>query len=196
MYKRQFEHSTDFRSLDESNGVWNLRLYGKGEPGPVIVTGSILNQVPEDLYISVVDIPRLAVVDHILETGLTIKEKITTAYELKLVAGDENYVLETVESILADIPEEFSLSQNYPNPFNPLTKIDFALPKTGRVVITIYNILGQEVTTIINQRLDYGYHTVTWQGTDRMGRPVGSGVYFSELKAAGFRKTRKKLLMK
>ena len=134
--------------------------------------------------------------DHFLETGLTIKEKITTAYELKLVAGDENYVLETVENILADIPEEFSLSQNYPNPFNPLTKIDFALPKTGRVMITIYNILGQEVTTIINQRLDYGYHTVTWQGTDRMGRPVGSGVYFSELKAAGIRKTRKMLLMK
>ena len=194
--KGTFEHSTDFRSLDESNGVWNLRLYGKGEPGPVIVTGSILNQVPEDLYISVVDIPRRAVLDHFLETGLTIQEKITNAYELKLVAGDENYVLETVESILADIPEEFSLSQNYPNPFNPLTKIDFALPKTGRVVITIYNILGQEVTTIINQRLDYGYHTVTWQGTDRMGRPVGSGVYFSELKAAGFRKTRKMLLMK
>jgi hypothetical protein len=115
---------------------------------------------------------------------------------MKLVAGDEQYVEETVLKILSEIPEEFSLSQNYPNPFNPLTKMDFSLPKTGRVVITIYNLLGQEVTTLINERLSYGYHTVTWQGTDRMGRPVGSGVYFSELKAAGNRKTRKMLLLK
>ena len=99
-------------------------------------------------------------------------------------------------NILSEIPEEFSLSQNYPNPFNPLTKIDFALPKTGEAVITIYNILGQEVTTLVNQRLDYGYHTVTWQGTDRAGRPVSSGVYFSELRARGFRQTKKMLLLK
>ena len=76
------------------------------------------------------------------------------------------------------------------------TKIDFSLPKTGRVVITIYNLLGQEVTTLINERLDYGFHTVTWQGTDRMGRPVGSGVYFSELRTRNFRQTKKMLLLK
>jgi hypothetical protein len=143
-----------------------------------------------------VDIPNRIVYDKFLVNGISINDKLTEGYDMKLVAGDQQYVEETVLKILSEIPEEFSLSQNYPNPFNPLTKIDFSLPKTGRVVITIYNLLGQEVTTLINERLDYGYHTVTWQGMDRMGRPVGSGVYFSELKAAGNRKTRKMILLK
>ena len=191
-----FNYSSDIRSIDEFNGVWNLRLNGKGHLNPVTVSADVNSSLPEGLVVQVVDIPNRMVYDQFLVNGITIDDKLTEGYDMKLVAGDQQYVEETVLKILSEIPEEFSLSQNYPNPFNPLTKIDFSLPKTGRVVITIYNLLGQEVTTLINERLDYGYHTVTWQGTDRMGRPVGSGVYFSELKAAGNRKTRKMLLLK
>ena len=191
-----FNFSSDIRSIDEFNGVWNLRLNGKGHINPVTISADVSSSLPEDLVVQVVDIPNRMVYDQFLVNGITIDDKLTEGYDMKLVAGDQQYVEETVLKILSEIPEEFSLSQNYPNPFNPLTKIDFSLPKTGRVVITIYNLLGQEVTTLINERLDYGYHTVTWQGTDRMGRPVGSGVYFSELKAAGNRKTRKMLLLK
>ena len=191
-----FNYSSDIRSINEFNGVWNLRLNGKGHLNPVTISANVNSSLPDGLVVQVVDIPNRMVYDQFLVNGITIDDKLTESYDMKLVAGDEQYVEETVLKILSEIPEEFSLSQNYPNPFNPLTKIDFSLPKTGRVVITIYNLLGQEVTTLINQRLDYGYHTVTWQGTDRMGRPVGSGVYFSELKAAGNRKTRKMLLLK
>ena len=191
-----FNFSSDIRSIDEFNGMWNLRLNGKGHLNPVTVSANVSNSLPDGLVIQVVDIPNRMVYDQFLVNGITIDDKLTEGYDMKLVAGDQQYVEETVLKILSEIPEEFSLSQNYPNPFNPLTKIDFSLPKTGRVVITIYNLLGQEVTTLINERLSYGYHTVTWQGTDRMGRPVGSGVYFSELKAAGNRKTRKMLLLK
>ena len=191
-----FNYSSDIRSIDEFNGVWNLRLNGKGHLNPVTVSADVGSSLPEGLVVQVVDIPNRMVYDQFMVNGITIDDKLTDGYDMKLVAGDQQYVEETVLKILSEIPEEFSLSQNYPNPFNPLTKIDFSLPKTGRVVITIYNLLGQEVTTLINERLDYGYHTVTWQGTDRMGRPVGSGVYFSELKAAGNRKTRKMLLLK
>jgi len=191
-----FNYSSDIRSINEFNGVWNLRLSGKGHLNPVTVSADVNSSLPQGLVVQVVDIPNRTIYDQFLVSGVTINDKLTESYDMKLVAGDEQYVEETVLRILSEIPEEFSLSQNYPNPFNPLTKIDFSLPKTGRVVITIYNLLGQEVTTLINQRLDYGYHTVIWQGTDRMGRPVGSGVYFSELKAAGNRKTRKMLLLK
>jgi hypothetical protein len=191
-----FNYSSDIRSIDEFNGVWNLRLNGKGHLNPVTVSADVNSSLPEGLVVQVVDIPNRMVYDQFLVNGIIIDDKLLDGYDMKLVAGDQQYVEETVLKILSEIPEEFSLSQNYPNPFNPLTKIDFSLPKTGRVVITIYNLLGQEVTTLINERLDYGYHTVTWQGTDRMGRPVGSGVYFSELKAAGNRKTRKMLLLK
>ena len=191
-----FNYSSDIRSIDEFIGVWNLSLNGKGHLNPVTVSADVGSSLPEGLVVQVVDIPNRMVYDQFLVNGITIDDKLTDGYDMKLVAGDQQYVEETVLKILSEIPEEFSLSQNYPNPFNPLTKIDFSLPKTGRVVITIYNLLGQEVTTLINERLDYGYHTVTWQGTDRMGRPVGSGVYFSELKADGNRKTRKMLLLK
>ena len=191
-----FNFSSDIRSIDDFNGVWNLRLTGKGHLSPVTVSANVNSSLPDGLVVQVVDIPNRMVYDQFLADGITIDDKLMEGYDMKLVAGDQQYVEETVLKILSEIPEEFSLSQNYPNPFNPLTKIDFSLPKTGRVVITIYNLLGQEVTTLINERLDYGYHTVTWQGMDRMGSPVGSGVYFSELKAAGNRKTRKMLLLK
>ena len=191
-----FNYSCDIRSINEFNGVWNLRLNGKGHLHPVTISADVNSSLPDGLVIQVVDIPNRMVYDQFLVNGIIIDDKLTENYDMKLVAGDQQYVEETILRILSEIPEEFSLSQNYPNPFNPLTKIDFSLPKTGRVVITIYNLLGQEVTTLINERLSYGYHTVTWQGTDRMGRPVGSGVYISEHKAAGNRQTRKMLLLK
>jgi hypothetical protein len=191
-----FNFSSDIRSIDEFNGVWNLRLNGKGHLNPVIVSANVGSSLPEGLVVQVVDIPNRMVYDQFLVNGIIIDDKLTESYDMKLVAGDQQYVEETVLKILSEIPEEFSLSQNYPNPFNPLTKIDFSLPKTGRVVITIYNLLGQEVTTLVNQRLDYGYHTVTWRGTDGAGRPVSSGVYFSELRTRGFRQTKKMLLLK
>ena len=62
--------------------------------------------------------------------------------------------------------------------------------------MTVYNMLGQEVKQLVNDKLDYGFHTVTWKGLDRMGRPVASGIYFSELRAEGIRKTRKMILLK
>ena len=191
-----FNYSSDIRSIDDFNGVWNLRLSGNGHLNTVTVSADVSISIPDGLVIQVVDIPNRMGYDQFLVNGISINDKLAEGYDMKLVAGDQQYVEETVLKILSEIPEEFALGQNYPNPFNPLTKIDFSLPKTGRVVITIYNLLGQEVTTLINESLDYGYHTVTWQGTDRMGRPVGSGVYFSELKAAGNRKTRKMLLLK
>jgi len=191
-----FNYSSDIRSIDEFNGVWNLRLNGKGHLNPVTVSADVSISIPDGLVIQVVDIPNRMVYDQFLVNGISINDKLAEGYDMKLVAGDQQYVEETVLKILSEIPEEFALGQNYPNPFNPLTKIDFSLPKTGRVVITIYNLLGQEVTTLINERLDYGYHTVTWQGTDRMGRPVGSGVYFSELRTRNFRQTKKMLLLK
>ena len=62
--------------------------------------------------------------------------------------------------------------------------------------VPAYNLMGQKVAELVNDVRNAGYHTVTWQGTDRAGRPVSSGVYFSELRARGFRQTKKMLLLK
>jgi len=89
------------------------------------------------------------------------------------------------------IPEEYISAQNYPNPFNPLTKIEYALPKTGEVLITVYNLLGVEVARLVDDRMPAGYHEVEWDASD-----VASGIYFYRLQTGDFVQTRKMVLLK
>jgi hypothetical protein len=96
----------------------------------------------------------------------------------------------------AALPTTFELSQNVPNPFNPTTQVMFALPKAAMVNLTIYNVLGQRVTTLVDDYMNAGYQTVTWNGTDYSGREVSSGVYFYKLSTDQFTDTKKMLLLK
>ena len=94
------------------------------------------------------------------------------------------------------LPEQFDLYQNYPNPFNPDTRIEFDLPEEGNVKLTIYNILGEKVKSIINENLPAGKHSVTWDSRNEDGTSVSSGVYLYRLETEGWQKTRKMLLVK
>ena len=94
------------------------------------------------------------------------------------------------------IPREFDLYQNYPNPFNPNTTIRYALKQSTRVTLTVYNLLGQEVRTLVNAQQEAGYKTVIWDGLNNQGRKVASGIYLYRLEAGDFVKTRKMVLMK
>ena len=82
-----------------------------------------------------------------------------------------------------NIPEQFRLDQNYPNPFNPMTTIRFEVPKTSIVNLKIYNLIGQEITTLTNTTLNPGVYTVQWNGFAERGNVVSSGVYFVKLTA-------------
>jgi hypothetical protein len=94
------------------------------------------------------------------------------------------------------IPSELALRQNYPNPFNPETVISFDLPARGQVDVTVYNLLGQQIVTLLQDNLEPGTHTVTWDGTDVSGKSVPSGIYFYRLQANQFSETRKMILLK
>ena len=99
------------------------------------------------------------------------------------------------------IPKEFILSQNYPNPFNPSTSIEFSVPVNSNVRLTIYNLLGQEVSTLVSEELNAGNYSVIWNGTDKNGFQVSSGVYLYKMKASGtnggeFQEIRKMILLK
>lgn len=94
------------------------------------------------------------------------------------------------------LPEELELSQNYPNPFNPSTSIRFGVQEEGRVTLTVYNILGQKVASLLDEDRPAGYHTVQWDGTGNDRRRVATGVYFYRLETAGHILTRKMLLVK
>lgn len=93
------------------------------------------------------------------------------------------------------IPTYFSVLQNYPNPFNPLTAIRYQLPEPSKVYLTIFNFLGQKVTTLINQVQDAGYYSVNWDGTG-----FSSGIYFYKIEATSdqtkFLDVKKMLLIK
>ncbi|MDP8285336.1 MAG: T9SS type A sorting domain-containing protein, partial [Candidatus Electryonea clarkiae] len=94
------------------------------------------------------------------------------------------------------IPTEFNLGVAYPNPFNPTTTVPFTLPADSKVKISIFNILGQNVETLINKRMDAGYHHVTWDGTSQHNIPVSSGIYFINMEAGSFVKTQKIVMLK
>jgi hypothetical protein len=88
-------------------------------------------------------------------------------------------------------PTKFTLDQNYPNPFNPSTTINYDLPRDVRVSLKIYNTLGQEVATLVNEEQQAGYKSVVWNGTG-----FASGMYFYRLQAGEFVDVRKLLLLK
>jgi len=94
------------------------------------------------------------------------------------------------------LPTAYALSGNFPNPFNPRTRIAFALPKTSKVSLEIYNILGQKVRTLLNENMEAGYQSVEWDGTDDGGAGVSSGVYLYKLKANEFSRVAKMTFLK
>jgi methionine-rich copper-binding protein CopC len=96
----------------------------------------------------------------------------------------------------SSLPTEYALQQNYPNPFNPDTQIGFALPVDSDVELSIFNVLGQKVTTLAFGKMPAGNHTVTWKGTDSDGGQVASGVYFYRISADNFAATKKMMLLK
>lgn len=98
-----------------------------------------------------------------------------------------------VEDIL---PREFALTQNYPNPFNPTTSISYVIPKSSFVNLSIYNIIGQEVKTLVNKYLQPGRYSVIWNGRDNNGNTVTSGIYLYKINAGEFENTKKLLLIK
>ena len=96
----------------------------------------------------------------------------------------------------ATLPARFVLAQNYPNPFNPTTKISFSLPEASLVKIDIFNILGQSVAVIVDERLGPGEHVVEFNARDSNGGQIATGVYFYRLTAGSFTQTRKMTFLK
>ena len=88
------------------------------------------------------------------------------------------------------------LSSNYPNPFNPETKIIYSMAKAGRAELTVYNIKGQKVKTLIDENVTSGEHSVVWNGKDKDGKDVSSGVYFYRIKTSDGVQSKKMLLLK
>ena len=94
------------------------------------------------------------------------------------------------------MPKEFVLHQNYPNPFNPVTSLKYDLPKDGLVNITIYDMIGRVVKTLVNGSQTAGFKSVQWNATNDRNEPVSAGLYLYTIQAGEFRQTKKMMLLK
>jgi hypothetical protein len=113
-----------------------------------------------------------------------------------VLAGGEFHSLSNetygpVQEYNSGVPKVFKLDQNYPNPFNPSTNIEFSIPKATAVTLVIYNSLGQEITTLVSDRLSAGKYTFNWDADN-----LASGVYIYRLVTDGFTDTKKMLLLR
>lgn len=115
---------------------------------------------------------------YLLPWGMTIPS--WWAIDNVKIRGD---VVTGVDQISTPMPIEFALSQNYPNPFNPSTTIRYSLPEQSNVTLKVFNILGQEVTTLVNDVQTAGHNAVVWNGRNAAGSVVCTGTYFYQLTA-------------
>ena len=107
------------------------------------------------------------------------------------------FINENILNVLdSSIPKNFSLKQNYPNPFNPITSINYNLPNDGLVKVTIYNMMGSIVKTLVNGFHNAGFKSVQWNATNNRNQPVSAGLYLYTIQAGEFRQTKKMVLLK
>ncbi len=127
----------------------------------------------------------------------TLNERIY----LGVLAGSRGGVyiydnLTSIDSKILQTPKEFSLYQNYPNPFNPETVIAYELKGTAFVILKLYDLMGKEVITLVDEKQTEGRYEVVWNGRNKYGKEVSSGIYFYRLKTDAFSQTRKMILIR
>jgi hypothetical protein len=117
-------------------------------------------------------------------------------YRLKQIDFDGSFAYSSIVEVENNIPTEFSLEQNYPNPFNPTTTIRYQIPDKEFVTLKIYDILGNEVTALVNEEKPAGSYTVEFTSHSKDGKSLSSGLYFYTISAGSFTSTKKMLLLK
>jgi len=168
-----YMHNGVFNTLHEVVDFYNTRDLG-GWPPP---------EVPEN--VNQEELGDLGLTEAEVDTIVAFLETLTDGYvpPAHLIAS-------------SDIPTGFTLGQNYPNPFNPTTQFSLDLTVETPVSFVIYNVAGQKVKTLVDDYMDAGVHTMTWDGTNDRGGAVSSGIYFYRVVIEGNVVTKKMVLMK
>jgi len=125
---------------------------------------------------------------HILIAGEAYDMRETTSITVSSLS-DMTVVIGDLEAYLA--PSEFALSSAYPNPFNPTTTMDLSLNEAGHVNVMVYNVLGQVVSTLVNNHMNAGYHSISWDANN-----MPSGMYLVRVQAGSNVETQKLMLLK
>ena len=144
------------------------------------------------VYSNVIDGETLAFKYYNSNTGEVVEYRETLSFTSNMVVGDGFSPLGlSSEKGNTIIPDEYSLSNAYPNPFNPVTQFTYSMPEDSEVLLKIYNLQGREVASLINGKMDAGYHSVLWNADS-----YSSGMYFVKMVAGEFVNTQKLMLVK
>ena len=191
----------DVRAPDPEGHAWEMEIRTSGRGEEVVLDTSSQTVLPDELSIRLVDSESQESIVLRPPGGRIALHRILSRgadgpYRMVLLAGSESYVARQVER-LAAIPGRTLLDQNTPNPFNATTHIRFGLAAPERVSLTIYNVRGELVTTLVHaEPMPAGYHSVLWGGTEADGRTAASGLYLCRLTAGATVLTRRLLLLK
>lgn len=152
------------------------------------------------IYTGTADGQIIAIADTILEASLgktTLMKQIWPTFQGDNArTGYQGSVGLSVANNRTQLPYDFALHQNYPNPFNPTSTIQYDLPEVANVGLVVYDILGREVITLINQQMQPGYHRAVWDARDHAGRTMPTGIYIARLVTPEYSKSIKMLLLK
>ena len=108
----------------------------------------------------------------------------------------EYHSLQLMGVSLSSVPQQFVLYPNYPNPFNPVTTIRYDLPDDSHVTLTIHDMMGKQIRTLVDEPQIAGNGTIQWNATNDAGYPVSAGLYLYTIQAGEFRQTKKMVLIK
>ena len=115
---------------------------------------------------------------------------------MKQLNKDGTFEYSSIIEIKIDIPRQLNLQQNYPNPFNPSTEIRYNLDSNAFVNLSIFDLSGRLIITLVKEEQSEGFKTVTWDGKDQTGRQMASGLYVYRLQAGSFILSKKMLLLR
>ncbi|MBL8027256.1 MAG: T9SS type A sorting domain-containing protein, partial [Fibrobacteres bacterium] len=198
---RQQKLMTDFSALNNGGEIWKVNLSGLTEG--VVYTTAVngLDKLPEGLNAVLVDRNRGIKIDLKKKSSVSVEgDKNINEKSLEVLVGSSEYIADNTRN-LTDLPLDYAMTQNAPNPFNPATDIRFAVPETGKgkamVNLSIYDAKGRLVTVLLSEKLDCGYHRVSWNGKTAKGTAVAAGVYMYKISIGDkFVKTMKMVLAK
>ncbi|MCP4704794.1 MAG: T9SS type A sorting domain-containing protein [candidate division Zixibacteria bacterium] len=159
---------------------WSVAGQAIGEPNPA-AAGTTQEFVVDDLIPNTLYYFAIKTLDY--------------ANNWSVVSNNDTATTQSLGSSII-VPGNYELSQNYPNPFNASTVINYYVPIPGPVKLSVHDILGRTVSTIVDEELSIGDHTATWDGIDGYGNPAATGVYFYYLSAGENNTSRKMLLLK
>jgi hypothetical protein len=183
--------SSDVRGIPVHGETWTFETETTDD-SPIALTFEGLAQVPQSFEVWLMDEYTKASQNLRTTARYTIEDPTPEqARSFRLIVGESSYVEQELEAAGA-LPATYALADVYPNPTRGASTIRYGLPKKQPVTMTVYNVLGQRVATLMQDRsMEPGFHTIQWRGETGTGAPVASGVYFVRMRAGDFTASKK-----